>query len=210
MALAKHTLRYLKGTATKGIQFQPQCRAKANKLECYVDASYADSADFRSQTGFVIKLNGAPISWVSKTQRCVATSTMEAELIACVDAVKEVIFLRELLNSWHCPHWHCQVTEPVPVYEDNESAISWFSSGLVSTKTKHYGTRLYFVRQHATDNATVILRKIHTDLQIADALTKSLARKKQAFHMDKIMRSILLSHVSSLVVDTNMYPHFAL
>jgi len=204
--LARHTLQYLKGTASKGIVYRRQPAELRNKLECYADASYADCAGFRSQTGFVIMLNGAPVSWSSTTQRFVTTSSQEAEIVAATDAVKECVFLKELFNSWDCEAWPCSVSTPITVHEDNEGAIKWFENGLMSNRAKHYGTRLYYVRDQITRHGTIRFRKIHTDLQIADALTKSLARAAQTRHTDKIVRPILHTHIATLIDDCYV-PH---
>jgi hypothetical protein len=58
--------------------------------EGYVDSDFAGDMDTRkSTTGFVFMLNGGVISWGSKKQKSVATSTVEAEYIAASHAIKE-------------------------------------------------------------------------------------------------------------------------
>ena len=63
-------------------------------LTCYVDSDHArDKLTRRSVTGIVLLLNNTPITWISKRQGTVETSTYGAELVATRIAV-------ELLIAW--------------------------------------------------------------------------------------------------------------
>jgi hypothetical protein len=59
-------------------------------LEGYVDADFAGDLDSRfSTSGYVFYVFGGAVSWSSKKQKSVATSTVEAEFMAASAAVKE-------------------------------------------------------------------------------------------------------------------------
>jgi hypothetical protein len=59
-----------------------------NGLECYVDASWGDDLDTRRSTaGYITKLDGNLISWKSRWQPTVATSSTEAEYMSLTAAV---------------------------------------------------------------------------------------------------------------------------
>eukprot|EP00035_Acanthoeca_spectabilis_P018457 m.392250 g.392250 ORF g.392250 m.392250 type:complete len:367 (+) comp16762_c0_seq36:407-1507(+) len=197
LAAAKHTLRYLNGTADLGLQWSIQKEPTRNRVECWVDASFADNKGFKSQTGYIFMLNGAPVSWASKTQRFVSTSSTEAEIVAACDAVKECAFIKALLNSWNSEEWPCAVTEPIVCLEDNESCINWFDNGLISSRAKHYGTRMYYIRDQIKKTRLVTFTHVNTKDQRADALTKSLAKAHQRRHTDKIMQQIYKNHINS-------------
>lgn len=199
--LAGHTLQYLNGSRSKGLVFTEQPPSTRNKLECYADASYGDNAGFKSQSGYLVMMNGAPISWSSSTQKIISTSSQESEILAAVLAVKECAFLKALLDSWHCDAWPCAVSYPITIHEDNEGTIRWFENGLMSNRAKHYGTRLYYIRDQITQTQLVRFKKISTEHQIADMLTKSLARSAQARHTDKLVRPLLLNHITATVAD---------
>jgi len=82
MRAAKGVLRYLRGTSRLGVIYGGN-----EALKGYVDADWAGDIDGRrSTTGFIFMLNGGPISWASKRQSTVATSTAEAEYVAAAMA----------------------------------------------------------------------------------------------------------------------------
>ena len=47
-------------------------------------------------SGGAIMCAGACVSWFSRTQKCVTLSTSEAGYVALGDAVKEILFLRQV------------------------------------------------------------------------------------------------------------------
>lgn len=108
--VAKHAMRYLAGTVEWGIKYE---KGGSTELEVYPDASWADDPETRKSVGaFVVLIAGGAVSWRSKQQSLVATSTTEAELTAVSDATKEVIALRSLAADFGIP----QLT-PTNVYE---------------------------------------------------------------------------------------------
>ena len=53
-----------------------------NAVQVYCDAAYGNARNNRSQSGFICMMNDGPVSWQSVTQKLVATSAQEAEIIA--------------------------------------------------------------------------------------------------------------------------------
>ena len=89
-------LRYLRGTSDHCIIFN----GSEGSVYGYVDADYArDLEKRRSTTGYVFTLVGGAISWTSKLQEIVALSTIEVEYIVALDASKEEIWLKGLLDE---------------------------------------------------------------------------------------------------------------
>ena len=61
----------------------------------YADSNFAgDPEDQKSVMGNSFFLNGAVVSWSSKKQRTVSTSTTESEYIALGHAAKEAVWIR--------------------------------------------------------------------------------------------------------------------
>jgi hypothetical protein len=82
LTMAKHVLRYLKGTIDQCLTFR-----KSNepmRLVGFCDTDWENAEDHRSITGYGFQLSsGGPlISWKSRKQRTVALSTCEAEYMA--------------------------------------------------------------------------------------------------------------------------------
>lgn len=69
---------YLQGTATIGIMYT----GSNNTLKIFSDADFANDIDNRkSISGYISTLANAPITWLSKQQKCVARSTTESKYI---------------------------------------------------------------------------------------------------------------------------------
>ena len=157
----KRILRYLKGSANIGIWYQRE----ALELKAYADADYAANPDTRKSTsGFVLTLNGGPITWAARSQKCVAQSTTEAEYIALADCTKDVIWTRQLLSELSRAQ-----TSPTPVYSDNQAAIKLVQNPVYHSRTKHIDVRHHFIRDEREKN-TISVSYIPTNSQPADML----------------------------------------
>ena len=114
-------------------------------------------------------VRGAPISWRSEAQRTVTLSSTEAEWIAASEAMREVIFVLQLLESMML-----HVELPVIVYVDNMGAIFMSNNNSTSTRTKHVDVRTKFVTQHVEDG-TVKVVFVKSENNDADLFTKNLS-----------------------------------
>ena len=170
--LAKHILRYLRGTRERGLIYSPG-DGDAGVVRGYVDASWGeDSSTRKSQTGYVFTLGNAAISWKSKLQTTVALSSTEAEYLALSAAVKEALFLRNLAGDV-LPSG----AETITLFEDNQSTIKQALNLSGSERTKHIDIRHHFLKQHVA-KGDVRLQYLPTAQQPADALTKSVDKIK--------------------------------
>eukprot|EP00961_Rhodomonas_salina_P036482 490179-Rhodomonas_salina.1 len=69
MRAAERVLQYLMGTYDKGLTYRRLDAGWRNRLEGWVDRDYASDPDSRlSVTGYVMSMNGAPLSWKAKRQ----------------------------------------------------------------------------------------------------------------------------------------------
>ncbi|XP_052107510.1 secreted RxLR effector protein 161-like [Arachis duranensis] len=92
----KWILKYLKGTIDIGLCFSE----KSCQISGFVDSDYAgDLERRRSTTGYVYKIQGAPVSWRSMLQATVALSTTETEYMVVAEEVKEALWLNGLLDD---------------------------------------------------------------------------------------------------------------
>ena len=84
-----------------GLKIEPMENSnEPREIVCFSDSNYAgDPVSRQSISGFILYVLGVPISWQSKLQKSVSLSSSEAEYIALSEAVKEVMFLTQLLES---------------------------------------------------------------------------------------------------------------
>ncbi|GKB53171.1 zinc finger, CCHC-type containing protein, partial [Tanacetum coccineum] len=83
--------KYLKGTMNYGLSYV----GYPSVLEGYSDASWINHVEDSSSTsGWVFLLGGGAISWASKKQTCITSSTMESEFVALAAAGKEAEWLK--------------------------------------------------------------------------------------------------------------------
>jgi len=172
MGMAKHMLRYLKGTQLLCLKF--------NKIEGeprlfgYCDSDWAGSEDRKSISGycFMMRKGGPLISWRSCKQQCVALSTCEAEYVSLACAVQEAKFLSQLL----CDMCNSS-SKPTMMNVDNQSAIALATNPVSHKRSKHIDIKYHFVRQEVL-NGSVVLEYVETEKNVADVFTKPVSRYK--------------------------------
>jgi hypothetical protein len=84
-----------------------------------------DPSSILSRSGYVIRLCGCPILWVSKLQTEIALSTTESEYIALSQAMHEVIPLLDIYGHINTL-LECQDLTPIVKctnFEDNNGAL---------------------------------------------------------------------------------------
>nr|XP_033508107.1 secreted RxLR effector protein 161-like [Nicotiana tomentosiformis] len=87
----KKVLRYLKGTMDYMLMYR---RSKHLEVVGYSDSDFAGCIDTRKSTfGYLFQLAEGAISWKSAKQFVIATSTMEAEFVACFEATIHALWL---------------------------------------------------------------------------------------------------------------------
>ena len=167
----KWIFRYLRRTSKLCLSFG---RGKL-VLEGYTDADMAGDLDGRKSTsGYLFTFAGGAVSWQSKLQKCVALSTTEAEYIAVTEAGKELVWIKTFFKELGM-----QQDEYV-VYCDSQSAIDLSKNATYHSRTKHIEVRYHWIRD-ATEKKRFKLKKIHTDKNAADMMTKVIPKQKMEF-----------------------------
>jgi hypothetical protein len=182
---AGRALRYLVDTAQFVLRY---CSQEGVALQGFTDADWAGEADGRSRSASVFKVAGGAISWQSRKQEGVATSTTEAEYKSLSEGAKEAIWLRRLMEELQGTN-----QEPVPLHCDNQSALALTSNPVLHQRTKHFRVSWHFVRD-AVGCGEVRVLYVRTHLQDADLLTKALPGSK---HKDNVRRIGLVSGTQS-------------
>ena len=98
--------------------FQRLKMEKPRVLQGYIDAYYAgDLNQRRFTTGYVFVVTECIISWKAELQDTIVLLMAEVEYIAVVEASKEALWLRGLVEMFSI------VQDSVRVHCDNQSAI---------------------------------------------------------------------------------------
>ncbi|XP_048439406.1 secreted RxLR effector protein 161-like [Pyrus x bretschneideri] len=94
---AKKVLRYLQRTKNFMLVYG---KSETLELKGYTDSDLASDVDDRKSTcGYIFMLNGGAISWKSAKQTVIATSTIEAEFVACFEGMKQVVWLKNFVSD---------------------------------------------------------------------------------------------------------------
>lgn len=94
---AKRVLRYLKGTQDLGIKYT---QVDDFSLIGYSDSDFdGDKETGVSTSGYAMSLGSGAVSWRSRKQSVPADSTTKVEYVAAVEATKEIVWLREILED---------------------------------------------------------------------------------------------------------------
>lgn len=167
---ALYILRYLKKTVDMGVRYARLAELN-NVLVAYSDADFAGCPDtYKSTSGYVCFLNGGPVSWMSKLQQPVATSTTEAEYMAASYCVSEVVFLRGILEDFTYVQ-----DGPTVLHEDNQGAVCLAKNEVNHSRAKHINVRYHQLRSLIADKV-VEVRYCRTEENVADVMTKILPK----------------------------------
>ncbi|KAK1627137.1 hypothetical protein QYE76_001452 [Lolium multiflorum] len=183
----KNILKYLKRTKDMFL-----CYGGDQELvvTSYTDASWnTDPDDSKSQSGYVFILNGAAVSWSSSKQCTVAKSSTESEYIAASEASSEAVWMKRFIVELGVVP---SALDPLVIYCDNTGAIANAKEPRSHKKLKHIKLRFHSIREYIEDGEVEIC-KVHTDLNVADPLTKALPRAKHDQHQNAMGVSQSLS-----------------
>lgn len=174
----KRILRYIAGTINFGIKYK--LNFNQGILECYSDADFGGCLKSgRSTSGVVISYAGGAISWLSQRQAMVATSTTEAEIVAANEAAKEIIWLTRLFSGI------VKLSGPPILQVDNSAAVRLAQNPEFHRRTKHIAIKHFFIREKISEGKFDI-QQISTEKQVADIMTKPLAKFRMKILCDQM------------------------
>ena len=159
---------------------------RSDNLEV-IGFSYLDFArcvDSRKSTfGYLFMLAGGAISWKSSKQTITATSTMEAEFVACFEAIVHGLWLQNFILGLGIVN---SISKPLRIYCDNSVVFFFFSKNdKYSNGTKHMKLK-YFTIKKEVQKQRVLIEHISTQLMIADPLTKGFPPMTFKEHVDRM------------------------
>ena len=156
----------------------PKTRGKSVQLNVYCDADHAgDRITRRSHTGIIIYANMSPISWYSRKQNTVETSTFGSEYVALKIAIEKVISLRYKLRMMGV-----ELDGPANIFMDNESVTRAAMNPETVLKKKHVSIAYHKSRESFAAGIINIFW-IPSEENLADLFTKVLdiVKRKNLF-----------------------------
>ena len=119
--------------------------------QVFVDSYWEyDPINRKSISGWAIFIGNNLISWGSKKQNIVATSSTEAEFVAISEVCKDIVFIIKILEFLDI-----KVELPITVKVDNKGAI-FVEDNSVVKRTKHIHTRYLMIREYIKDGIVMI------------------------------------------------------
>jgi len=156
---------YLKGTVGQGLFYSANVDLK---LSGFADSDFSSCSDSRKlTTGYCMFLGTSLVAWKSKKQEVISMSSAEAEYKAMSMAVREMMWLRFLLEDL----W-IDVSEASVLYCDNTAAIHIANNPVFHERTKHIERDYHHIREKIILG---LIRTLHvrTENQLADIPYKS-------------------------------------
>lgn len=175
----KRILRYVKGTMDLKLIYT-RCE-DSEPISAYADANFAKSEaetvngevrpKLKTSSGFIINLfDKSLIYWNTKRQTATPASTAEAEYVAVNSALREILWLKQLLIAVGI-----SVDKPIVIHEDNQACIKMVNDFMATNR--HIQIPCDRIKDRVQSNQIIL----HTNEQLADMFTKSLP--KQSFVM---------------------------
>ena len=172
----RNIMRYIKLTMRHGLLYTSTRKGFRDPwdLSAHVDSDWATwKGSRRSRTGYLIYLNQCLISFGSKLQSAVATSSAEAEYMALSYVTKLLLWILQMIEGIPSQF----VRRPIRVFEDNKPCINLANNHAASKFTRHIGICHHFLRDHF-DSGSRQFKLFWTSSsdQKADGMTKPLPR----------------------------------
>jgi len=137
----KHVLCYLSGTRTYGIKYN-DILGHPNYFLGYTDASFANTDDLKSITGYIFMMASSTITWFSKKQSITTMLTTEAEYIALSEAACEARWLRNLFSELGFTQ-----TLPTTIQGNNDGSIVMLKNLQFHKRSKHIDLQYHSIRE---------------------------------------------------------------
>ena len=112
----------------------------------------------------------------------VTRSLTDAEYVAALEAAQEAVWTKEFITELGVVP---SALDPLVIYCDNNGAIANANEPRSHKKFKHVKRHFHFIREKVEDGEIQIC-KVHTDLNVADPLTKALPRAKHDQHQNSM------------------------
>ena len=163
-----HLLGYLQWSQDDALVYRPNNPEEIGAMDCYTDVDWVGEIHSRHSTsGMAIYKNSSLISWHSKWQGCISTSTMESEYVAMYVTVQQAVWLSSLeeefgLTEICIPNIYCDNQVAIAVATREETTKLWRSRAMnIKFNYVHF----------AYEKKEIIVQYIESENNIADIFT---------------------------------------
>jgi hypothetical protein len=168
LRIVSRILLYIAATPDYGITFT----SGPIKLYCYCDSAHNCYSDGKGHYGYSCSLglqDGAFFA-ASKKMKLTTLSSTESEYVAMCEAVREVVWMRNLLQELG---WEQEL--PTIVWQDNKSTMDMVLGNRNHQASKHVNPKYHF-SQDQIEAGNIEVVHCPTKEHLADFLTKPLAK----------------------------------
>ena len=181
MYLARTLVGYLKHTQAMSIVHGGAQHGNRFDVLMSADGSHNLHTDGKGHGMLIILINGTPCAWRSNKIKHVTLSSTESELTTAVDAATWAVWITQLFIDLGHP-----IDYPIPLQQDNQSAIVMNESGNASFKrSKHLVNREAFLTEFIERNMIELVWTPTKDI-LADVGTKALHWPQATYLFDKM------------------------
>ena len=144
-------------------------------MDCSVDADWlpnygTEFDNWKSTSGYHVYNANAAVTWRSKRQDVIATSTPHAECLAAYEVIRDVILMRGLkADMGH------EEPKPTVLQEDNQTLVRTSLNESGTDRIKHWDYKVHWIRQCVADGI-VTFAWVNSADQMSDTATKPLPR----------------------------------
>ena len=131
-------------------------------------ASFMD--DKKSTSSYIFMMVEVVVSWKSVKHTLTASSTMEAEYVACYEATCHATWLWDFISSLEVVH---SISRPLKLFCDNSVAIFFSKNTMSTSRSKHIDVKFFFVKEKVVESL-ISVEYTPTTSMLADLLTKGL------------------------------------
>ncbi|KAI0995658.1 hypothetical protein K3495_g12524 [Podosphaera aphanis] len=168
-------MRYLGSAIKQRLLFGPG-GVHPDKFAVYTDANWAtDKSDRKSISGGAFLYYGEPISWSSKKQTSVTTSSAKAEYISEAMYAKQGQWIAQIHRDMRVHQIIHENATTVQMYGDSQDALALVKDPYLHERWKHVDICYRFVRNFAKKKRLTI-DYVPTIDMVADGMTKPLER----------------------------------
>ena len=161
-------MRYLQRTKDYMLGYR-----KMENLEVlgYTNSNFAGcSDDLKSTSGYIFMMAWGAISWKSVKQTLRASSTMQAEFVACYGAATQAFWLKNFISGLLVVD---SISRPIKIFCDNNAVVFFSKNNKSSKGSKHIELKYLTVRD-LVKNEDIMVEHIDTTNMLVDPLTKGL------------------------------------